>query len=353
MLYLPPYSAEFNPIENAFSKLKALLRKAAESTVQRLWTAIVQLLDDFTPTQCANFLGQRRILPDEISFGPDSVLAPAMLLFWRHGYEATSLADLTGAMGSNPPSVYTAFGDKKGLFRAAVKRYLSRSQTPFEVIAEASSAEEAARAMMEGSVLAFTGVDTPSGMAEMGAAALGHGGEQDQFLLLHVRGQFAEDSLQQIRESPRGRRVVAVHRLDALGQPDEFRQFPSVDTMVTDDDRLDQRLRVELRRRRDRRRAEPFEIGDDDVEVDRLGGGSFGEGPPATAAVVELGRAKQRGRARQRDGDIAERALRKRGGDRRDFVQAHLKISFWARFPAAGLRGAAPHLATPRKRVRV
>ena len=86
-----------------------------------------------------------------------------MLLFWRHGYEATSLAHLTGAMGITPPSVYAAFGDKKGLFRAAVKRYLSRSQTPFEVIANAPSAREAARALIEGSVLAFTGEDTPAG----------------------------------------------------------------------------------------------------------------------------------------------------------------------------------------------
>jgi transposase len=54
-LYLPPYSPDFNPIENAFSKLKALLRKAAERTVEGLWNAIGRGLDRFTPPECANY----------------------------------------------------------------------------------------------------------------------------------------------------------------------------------------------------------------------------------------------------------------------------------------------------------
>jgi transposase len=55
LLYLPPYSPDFNPIENAFAKLKALLRKAAQRTVEGLWTAIGRLLDAFTPRECANY----------------------------------------------------------------------------------------------------------------------------------------------------------------------------------------------------------------------------------------------------------------------------------------------------------
>ena len=55
LLYLPPYSPDFNPIENAFAKLKALLRKAAERTVEGLWRAIGRLIDVFTPTECANY----------------------------------------------------------------------------------------------------------------------------------------------------------------------------------------------------------------------------------------------------------------------------------------------------------
>ena len=55
LLYLPPYSPDFNPIENAFAKLKALLRKAAERTVESLWAAIGRLIDTFTPQECANY----------------------------------------------------------------------------------------------------------------------------------------------------------------------------------------------------------------------------------------------------------------------------------------------------------
>jgi transposase len=53
--YLPPYSPDFNPIENAFSKLKALLRKAAERTITGLWEAIGRFLDLFKPDECRNY----------------------------------------------------------------------------------------------------------------------------------------------------------------------------------------------------------------------------------------------------------------------------------------------------------
>lgn len=53
--FLPPYSPDFNPIEMAFSKLKALLRKAAERTVAGLWDAIGRLVDLITPGESANF----------------------------------------------------------------------------------------------------------------------------------------------------------------------------------------------------------------------------------------------------------------------------------------------------------
>jgi transposase len=52
--YLPPYSPDLNPIENAFAKLKALLRKAAERTIEGLWTTIGKLFDRFSPAECQN-----------------------------------------------------------------------------------------------------------------------------------------------------------------------------------------------------------------------------------------------------------------------------------------------------------
>lgn len=53
--FLPPYSPDFNPIENAFSKLKALLRKTAARTPDALWTAVADALDAFSPDECANY----------------------------------------------------------------------------------------------------------------------------------------------------------------------------------------------------------------------------------------------------------------------------------------------------------
>jgi transposase len=55
LLYLPPYSPDFNPIENAFAKLKALLRKAAARTVEGLWNTIGRIIDAFSPAECANY----------------------------------------------------------------------------------------------------------------------------------------------------------------------------------------------------------------------------------------------------------------------------------------------------------
>ena len=55
LLYLPPYSPDFNPIEQAFAKLKALLRKAAARTVEGLESAIAEALEAFSPEECANY----------------------------------------------------------------------------------------------------------------------------------------------------------------------------------------------------------------------------------------------------------------------------------------------------------
>jgi transposase len=53
--YLPPYSPDLNPIELAFAKLKALLRKAAGRSIEALWNRIGKLLDRYTPQECANY----------------------------------------------------------------------------------------------------------------------------------------------------------------------------------------------------------------------------------------------------------------------------------------------------------
>jgi transposase len=55
LLYLPPYSPDFNPIEKFFAKLKALLRKAAKRSIDDLWKEIKQILDNIDPNECSNF----------------------------------------------------------------------------------------------------------------------------------------------------------------------------------------------------------------------------------------------------------------------------------------------------------
>jgi transposase len=56
LVYLPPYSPDLNPIEQVFAKLRRLLQSAAERSVDTLWKRIAQLLEQFTPPECANYL---------------------------------------------------------------------------------------------------------------------------------------------------------------------------------------------------------------------------------------------------------------------------------------------------------
>ena len=56
LLFLPPYSPDLNPIEQVFAKLKGLLKKAGERSVEATWRRIGALLDCFSPAECANYL---------------------------------------------------------------------------------------------------------------------------------------------------------------------------------------------------------------------------------------------------------------------------------------------------------
>lgn len=98
-----------------------------------------------------------------LSFDREAALQQAMLLFWKHGYEATSLAALTHAMGVTAPSIYSAFGDKKQLFLEAVTRYVSGPVTSEEIIDGAATARDAAFALLKASATGFTGRSTPAG----------------------------------------------------------------------------------------------------------------------------------------------------------------------------------------------
>ncbi len=98
-----------------------------------------------------------------LSFDRSAALQNAMLLFWRHGYESTSLAALKAAMGVTAPSIYAAFGDKKQLFLEALKLYLSGPVTSQSIIDDAATARDAAAALLHAAATGFTGPETPPG----------------------------------------------------------------------------------------------------------------------------------------------------------------------------------------------
>lgn len=87
-----------------------------------------------------------------------------MELFWRQGYESTSIADLTKAMGINPPSLYAAFGDKERLFLEAVERYgCHAGETPEAILSAAPTARAAIERLLEAAAREFTDPRHPPG----------------------------------------------------------------------------------------------------------------------------------------------------------------------------------------------
>jgi AcrR family transcriptional regulator len=97
-----------------------------------------------------------------IGFDKDAALEAAMLLFWERGFEGTSMADLTQAMGLNPSSIYAAFGDKHTLFQLAVKRYMDiRAQYAVRALEE-PTLEKVIRALFDNTVEFLTSPGHPS-----------------------------------------------------------------------------------------------------------------------------------------------------------------------------------------------
>jgi AcrR family transcriptional regulator len=97
-----------------------------------------------------------------IGFDKDAALEVAMLLFWKRGFEGTSMTDLTQAMGLNPSSIYAAFGDKHALFSLAVKRYMkTRAQYATKAL-EQPTLKKVIRALFDSTVAFLTTPNHPS-----------------------------------------------------------------------------------------------------------------------------------------------------------------------------------------------
>lgn len=102
-----------------------------------------------------------------------------MLVFWRHGYETSSIVDLTTAMRITAPSLYTAFGDKRQLFLEAVALYLGDPSAQARATEQAASAYEAASALLEAVAVTYTGEETPPGCLLASATASGSAASAD------------------------------------------------------------------------------------------------------------------------------------------------------------------------------
>lgn len=109
-------------------------------------------------------------------FDPDKALDAAMLLFWRHGYEGTSMSALTDAMGINTPSLYAAFGSKERLFRKALDRYIEKPASYLPKALEAPTARAAVERMFAGAIHMVMRPRQPDGcLLVHGALASGPG----------------------------------------------------------------------------------------------------------------------------------------------------------------------------------
>jgi AcrR family transcriptional regulator len=105
------------------------------------------------------------------AFDRDLALRRAMEVFWSKGYDNTSMADLTAAMGINSPSLYAAFGSKEALFHEAVVLY-NKLEGPeiWDALSDAASAKEAIAAFLRATAAAFTKPGKPAGcMIVLGA----------------------------------------------------------------------------------------------------------------------------------------------------------------------------------------
>ncbi|CAN7629832.1 MULTISPECIES: TetR/AcrR family transcriptional regulator [unclassified Caballeronia] len=96
-------------------------------------------------------------------FEEADVLDRAMEVFWRHGYEGASMAELTKAMGLNSPSIYAAFGSKRGLFDAVLDRYRERRAGHREYLLAGTTAREVAERMLFGAIEWLVDPNEPRG----------------------------------------------------------------------------------------------------------------------------------------------------------------------------------------------
>jgi AcrR family transcriptional regulator len=131
---------------------------------------------------------QRRPTGRPRGFDADDALERALLVFWEHGYEGASLANLTDAMGISTTSMYAAFGNKEDLFRKAVERYTEGPSAYLAQALEEPTALAVTTAIFAGVVRTTTRPAGPNGcLGVQGALATGDSSRGAHDLLVEWR----------------------------------------------------------------------------------------------------------------------------------------------------------------------
>jgi AcrR family transcriptional regulator len=122
MPLLPPVTRAVLPTSVLMTPLHLSLAGVTERTVTAVPSILKRVLQklESVPMSTQKPRGRPR------SFDREAALEQALRTFWEHGYDGTSVADLTRAMGIGPPSLYAAFGDKRTLFEEVVESYVTR-----------------------------------------------------------------------------------------------------------------------------------------------------------------------------------------------------------------------------------
>lgn len=152
------------------------------------------------------------------AFDTERALDAAVEVFWRHGFEGASLADLAAAMGVNKPSIYAAFGDKAQLFQTALQRYIERNMGYVIDALDLPTARECAEAFLVGNARAVTMPGRPAGCLSVQAAVTPGG--SNEFAALAENRRAVQD-----RFAQRFRRAVTEGDLSADEDPDELAGF--------------------------------------------------------------------------------------------------------------------------------
>ncbi|WP_371786535.1 TetR/AcrR family transcriptional regulator [Streptosporangium subroseum] len=131
------------------------------------------------------------------AFDLDEAVDRALELFWRQGYAATTVADLTAAIGINPPSLYKAFGSKQELFERVVRRYAELNSRVVEVALACPDVESVVRQFLTGVIESATESDCPAGCLTIQGGTAGREGEQEVTDLLAALRRAIQDALEQ------------------------------------------------------------------------------------------------------------------------------------------------------------